>query len=389
MRRIFVSNGADAADPMSGGGNAAGLANGLSRIGLAPTSVRLPKSKARPIQVAAAAARCGLLGRSMRDVYFMPEGQQALWPYALPKQAALIDFFQVSPLDHLKRSDLTIFRYIDMTLQQFFQYGSYAHLKLNKRIWTAERRSYERADAVFCCTEWARRSVIDDYGIPPAKVTVSRSGANLDFDLVERLQASPPRVTLPAELRLVFIGVDWRRKGLAKLAGAVDILRERGLPASIVALGPEPEQIRHLTCVEAWGLFDKAGRMAEFVEVMTSSAFGALWSTAEGLPNSLMEALALGVPVLTSDIPPIRSGLSEATGIMLDVDAEPEVIATALEAVWTDPARYITMREQAQTQAMRFTWLPSARRIAQLIAESSPVAPRRAGLSRAEVALRP
>jgi alpha-maltose-1-phosphate synthase len=69
-----------------------------------------------------------------------------------------------------------------------------------------DRRVFAAAEHIVVFTEWARESVIHDYGIQPAKVSVIPPGARLDT-------FSPPRFDERRMPKLLFIGGDFERKG--------------------------------------------------------------------------------------------------------------------------------------------------------------------------------
>ena len=73
------------------------------------------------------------------------------------------------------------------------------------RHWVSlERDVYERAQHIFTMSEWARTSVIDDYGISPERVTATGAGANLI--------PADDAVSAPAAPTALFVGRDFVRK---------------------------------------------------------------------------------------------------------------------------------------------------------------------------------
>ena len=106
-----------------------------------------------------------------------------------------------------------------------------------------ERRALKRCAAAIYASEWAARSAINDYGADPGKVYVVPFGANLDALPTEEqayaLIARRPRDSC----RLLFLGVDWERKGGALAVEAARILNQRGLPTELVVVGCEPPSV--------------------------------------------------------------------------------------------------------------------------------------------------
>lgn len=75
-------------------------------------------------------------------------------------------------------------------------------------ILAAEKRCFQAATHVVSCSEWAKNSVVQDYGISPSKVTVIPYGMPLtQFAQLERNQKPSGKT------RLLFIGNDFVRKG--------------------------------------------------------------------------------------------------------------------------------------------------------------------------------
>ncbi len=75
-----------------------------------------------------------------------------------------------------------------------------------------EKACFEAARHIVCFSENARRSVLEDYGIPAAKTSVIRP-------TLDRERIAPPRTgaRTPGPLRLLFVGNDFIRKGGADL----------------------------------------------------------------------------------------------------------------------------------------------------------------------------
>lgn len=365
MRAIYLANGADASSPAVGGGSAWGLHQTFRRMEIPATPIKLAPMRSKWARLALLAAQHRISPAERRRLFFLPAALELRWTTKLPAGAALIDLFQLSPPSHLADRDFSIFKYIDMTLKQLFEYDEFQMLSKREEIYDAERQSYMRAEHIYCFTEWARASVIEDYRIDRGKVSVLRPGANLPPDLEDA--GTVPSPLAHRTLRLIFVGRDWRRKGLETLSNAAQLLKSQAIDVEISAVGPSPGEIAHLPCVRPLGYIDKVSEAKRLVDLVRSSHFGVLWSRAEGLPISLTECLSLGVPVLTSGIPPIKAGLSNAAALILEPDASAEEISSALRQVWSQPGRYERLKQQAVEEAGDFTWLPAARLLADAV----------------------
>jgi glycosyltransferase involved in cell wall biosynthesis len=157
------------------------------------------------------------------------------------------------------------------------------------------RRAFHRAALCVGWSDWARRSFMDDYGVPRAKTAVVPPGIDLTRWV---MPARRGQSDLP---RLLFIGGDFRRKGGELL---LDVFRDhlRGRCAlDIVTRDPIPEEdgVRIYRGVGPGspvmlGLFHAA------------SAF-VLPTLGDCFSMATIEAMAMGLPVIVSDV----GGISE------------------------------------------------------------------------------
>ena len=121
------------------------------------------------------------------------------------------------------------------------------------RQWVSlEGDVYRRAHHIFTMSEWARASVIHDYGIEPGNVTATGAGANL-------IPADDALSVHDAPIAL-FVGREWGRKGGTCAALGVAGGGPRGARGAAVDRGDgrsaSPGWRRHL----AWT--DRCGRVA-------------------------------------------------------------------------------------------------------------------------------
>ena len=167
----------------------------------------------------------------------------------------------------------------------------------------------------------------------------------------ERLDATPVIVTLSTL-------TPW--KGLHHLVTALAMLRARGAPLRWVMLGPrhEPEYTAHLerrvaeaglsSLVHAPGYRDDATRLlagADLFVLPTVSDerldFGrgsTRLRPTEGLPMSLLEALALGIPCVATDVAGVTDALQEGVNGRLVRPSDPEALAAAIAGALGDPS---------------------------------------------------
>ncbi|WP_326644193.1 MSMEG_0565 family glycosyltransferase [Streptosporangium sp. NBC_01755] len=98
-------------------------------------------------------------------------------------------------------------------------------------------------------------------------------------------------------------------------------------------------------------------------------------SVKEGFGLAALEAMAAGVPVVTSDLPVFREWLVPGRDALLVPLGDPEALADALSDALDDQDLRTRLRAAALRLADRYTWTASARRHLKIYAEIPPVAP--------------
>ncbi|MDX6619792.1 MAG: hypothetical protein QOK36_2178 [Gaiellales bacterium] len=152
------------------------------------------------------------------------------------------------------------------------------------------------------------------------------------------------------------------KKGLDDLVAACGILKARGVPVRLEIAGDGPLRGELAAAAAAAGLGDalRGALPHEQVRDLLSRAVAfclpcvvAASGDRDGLPTSVLEAMALGVPVVTTDV----NGLTETvidgeTGLTVP-EHDPAALADALERVIGDPALATRLSEQGRVHVER------------------------------------
>jgi colanic acid/amylovoran biosynthesis glycosyltransferase len=161
---------------------------------------------------------------------------------------------------------------------------------------------------------------------------------------LRRLRSCGTRRPQPGEVLSVARLVE--KKGLPDLVDACGLLRARGVPLrlAIVGDGPLRERLEERTAraglpgairgaLPQEEVLQRYLRAAVFCLPCVVSADG----DRDGLPTSVLEAMALGVPVVTTAVGGLAElVIGERTGLVVP-EHDPEALADALARVLTDP----------------------------------------------------
>jgi len=220
------------------------------------------------------------------------------------------------------------------------------------------KREYYLPDAsvptsVLAIAGFTRRYLIQNYRIPAEKVTLIYQGTDIErFNLSGKSRTqSLNRYQMPGGASPVIgcIGSFELRKGQFLLLEGLSILVRGPLPdAHLLLVGNGPDERALKSQVKRSGLESKVSfypftRSPETIyPVMDITVLPSLFK--EGLPNVLIESLAMGVPAVASDL----GGVSEAvvdgdTGYLVS-SGSVEQLVDAINRLWTDQDIYKHMQ---------------------------------------------
>ena len=228
-----------------------------------------------------------------------------------------------------------------------------------------DRAAARNATLVYA-SDWAAETAIDQCGADPRRVRTIPFGAIVEDatdDSAARDLSRP---------RLLFVGVDWLRKGGDKAVAVVARLRDRGLPATLTVVGCRPENsLPKPDFVEYVDFVDKttaAGR-ARLADLYRASTFLIVPSSAEAYGLVFAEAAAFAVPSLSHRVGGIPTVVSDGvTGKLFDVADGVDAWADWVVAVVGDPVRYPTMAAAAFADARdRLNWTVAGRAMVGLL----------------------
>jgi glycosyltransferase involved in cell wall biosynthesis len=224
-----------------------------------------------------------------------------------------------------------------------------------------EQTALDRAAAALFSSDWAAESARHEYGVPDVRAHVVPFGANLeqppDDESVERSIAR----RLPAPCRLLFAGVDWKRKGGPFVLEVLEQLNRSRLVTELTVVGCDPfgpGQAPPFVRVEGFVSKATAEGQARLDALFREHHFLVLPSAAECYGLVYCEACAYGLPTIarrTGGVPTIiRDG---ENGRLFDPSAPAAEVAAAIRALFTDHGRYLSMaRETRRHYRERLNW---------------------------------
>ena len=230
-----------------------------------------------------------------------------------------------------------------------------------------ESRAIWRARAVVVSSTWAMRSIVEDYGYDSHRVSLASYGANLD-EIPTREEVFRRLNRGSGECRILFLGVDWLRKGGETAYRAWEELKRLGADVRLTVVGCDPPGLD--PSVDIYPSLDKNDPAQERVlrSILLDSHFLLVPTRADCTPIAFSEAAAFGVPVYTCDVGGVASVvLDGVSGRVLPLAATPSEFAKWILCDWNDPQRYETMVRRARLEyEQRLNWSVWAAKIRDL-----------------------
>jgi len=244
--------------------------------------------------------------------------------------------------------------------------------QLERRARDAERKEaavYPRSDALVANSPGTLQAAVDTFGAPPHRLVLPNGVDQTRF----RVEAREPVTDLLYTGSLDgWKGVDVLIDALARLEGVrlsvagfgephvVDSIlaraRDRGVADRLEFLGYRPHhEIPALLAAARVVVVSTSGRYREGRDFTC--------------PMKLLEAFAAGRPVVATDLPSIRSLLTDGREGLLFRDDDPESLATAVRTLLDDPALAARLASAARARAEEFTWEARARKLVGFLEE--------------------
>ena len=209
-------------------------------------------------------------------------------------------------------------------------------------------RAFQAARGLVTWSEWAKASLVADYGVAVEKVTVIPPGIDVD------LWSFAPRVAKlgKAPIDLLFVGGDWERKGGNTLLAAYD-----ALPSSLRAR----TRLHLVTRSAPPGLAEGHPGVCVYTDLTpNSNGLRALYAKADlfvfptrgdCLPLAVLEALASGLPVITTAVGALPEAVRDGeTGAIVPID-DAIGLRSAIEQLIGDDAQRVAMGFRARETA--------------------------------------
>jgi glycosyltransferase involved in cell wall biosynthesis len=241
----------------------------------------------------------------------------------------------------------------------------------NRIAYRMLRRAYAYADRIVTLTDGARRDLVKNFAVPDSLVAVMLTNAVVPPPMVSRIAQWDGDAGREDDL-IVSIGRLSPEKDQRTLIRAVSLL-PAAQPWRLAIVGDGPERPALQALARELGVADRivfTGEVSEPFGFMMRARLAVCASVYEGLGNAIIEALACGTPVVSTDCPYGPSEILQGGrfGTLTPVGDAPAMAAAIADALHATPNRAVL-----RARGLNYTAARAADRFLEIIAELRPL----------------
>jgi glycosyltransferase involved in cell wall biosynthesis len=203
-----------------------------------------------------------------------------------------------------------------------------------------EKRSLQKSTFIIYSSQWAQQSAIKDYHIPAQRIGVMPLGANMDVVPDKRIIFEKEKNTT---LTLLYLAVEWERKGGPIAFEALKELHRQGIAAKLIVCGCIPPAEFNDPSLEVIPFLNKNKQEdhERFIRLLSRCHFLILPTRADCSLLVACESNAYGMPAITTNtggVPDIvKDGVN---GYCLSYEAVGADYAKLINEIFSDKERY-------------------------------------------------
>jgi glycosyltransferase involved in cell wall biosynthesis len=244
-------------------------------------------------------------------------------------------------------------------------------IKLGNRF---EQLALDKCKLVIFSNEWAYRTAINNYKVDENKIRVVPFGANLvcnrdDNDVINIINSRSSE-----KCKLLFLGVDWLRKGGNAAYKIAKELNRLGLETELTVVGCQPiinetppEFLKTLGFINKF----KSDGASKIEGLLAESHFSILPSIAEACAVVLSEASSFGTPSLATNVGGMSTAVKDGVnGKLFPKDADIKEWCEYILYLFQNYSKYKSLALSSFNEYQsRLNWSVASRTIKELLQE--------------------
>jgi glycosyltransferase involved in cell wall biosynthesis len=218
------------------------------------------------------------------------------------------------------------------------------------------------ASHILVASSFTKASLVE-HGISPGKVSVVPYGVNL-----ERFKPAESRhAAHTAKLKLLFVGRINQRKGVKYLLQALELLNQDHVHVTIC--GRVVDDLKLFETFSSQVTIRPSVSTEELIEAYQGADLFVFPSVAEGFGQVLLEAMACGLPILSTTCTAAPDLIEHGVQGFVVEPRRPDLLAQHIEWAISHREELVSMGRQARLRAEHFTWSHFRTRVADVVSE--------------------
>jgi glycosyltransferase involved in cell wall biosynthesis len=327
------------------------LGRNLSGVGVYSREIMFGLARAHPDQRFLFCYRFHRLWKSLGDA-LPPNASRRLLGAAAPRADLFhalnqrVDF-QRSPSRSACRTVCTFHDLFALT-------GEYSTAEFRARFSEQARRAAEHSDAIIAVSRFTAKHVEELLGVPPSRIHVIPHGVRMPANTAEHVE----RASAARGKMVLFVGAIQRRKNIARLVKAFETM-PAGWRLALAGATDGYEAAAELRALEESSRrsdIDVPGYVdaATLASLYARASIFAFPSLDEGFGIPVLEAMAHGIPVITSQCSALPEAAGDAAILVNPFDTDE--LAAGLNRLAADQDLRADLIRRGLDRALLFPW---------------------------------
>ncbi len=304
----------------------------------------------------------------LKTSYFFHRTRRALLQRLESRRYAFT--FQTQSLFDASIPGTPHFIYTDHTHLENLKYPAWTAATPFSREWAElEKSAYHNASMVFTMSENISRSLVQEYGCPLQRIACVYAGSNVSapaWEIIDRGRFHAKNI--------LFVGIDWERKGGPILLEAFRLLRDAHPDAALTIVGCSPRI--HQAGVHVVGRVP----LTQVAGYYRTASIFCLPTLNEPFGLVFLEAFSYGLPIVATRIGAIGEIVQDGESGYLVAPQSADELADRLKRLLDDPLLCERFGSRGRDWVgRRYSWDATGSRIAAHIERVAKLAAQSAG----------
>lgn len=242
---------------------------------------------------------------------------------------------------------------------------------ISRGMWLHAIKGMKYADRVVAVSSVTAKDTTQILDIEPARISVIPNAVEAIFQPLPKEQAKSFRQKhgiSPETVCLLNVGSNHPRKNLSTILKVIEILRQQGLSVHLWKVSADFTD-EQKAFIQTQGLENHVSYLGKpdksiLVQIYNAADILIAPSLHEGFGITLLEAMACGIPVITSKVSAMPEVVGDA-GVLVD-PTDCQAIADAVCHLQNNPVYYQELVNKGLVRSQSFTWEKTAEQIAEI-----------------------